>query len=414
MSTADTGLQLQPELRDSAHTMKRPPKMKRPGDATVAIHAGEQRSRVNGPVGTSVARTSTFTFASTEEVKLWAEGKSSAYIYTRYGNPTLAIAEKKIAALESAEAAVVTSSGMAAISSTLLSLLRAGDELIATRQLYGGSYRLLRDIFPRFGIVVRHVEADLAGLDRLVNPRTKVLFVETPTNPTLRLVDLRKAAAFAKDWGLVSLVDNTFASPVLQKPIEFGFDIVLHSATKYLGGHSDILAGAAAGSRVLMDKVRMNIIHLGGSMDPGAAFLLIRGMKTLEARIERQCKTAMMVARYLARHPKVARAHYPGLPSHPDHRLAKSQMRGFGGMLAFDLKGGLAAARRFCDRIRIFLLAASLGGVESLVTLPIFTSHHEMSAEELRSAGVEPGTVRVSIGLEDPQDLIEDLGQALG
>jgi methionine-gamma-lyase len=388
--------------------------MKRPGDATVAIHAGEQRSRVNGPVGTSVARTSTFTFASTEEVKLWAEGKSSAYIYTRYGNPTLAIAEKKIAALESAEAAVVTSSGMAAISSTLLSLLRAGDELIATRQLYGGSYRLLRDIFPRFGIVVRHVEADLAGLDRLVNPRTKVLFVETPTNPTLRLVDLRKAAAFAKDWGLVSLVDNTFASPVLQKPIEFGFDIVLHSATKYLGGHSDILAGAAAGSRVLMDKVRMNIIHLGGSMDPGAAFLLIRGMKTLEARIERQCKTAMMVARYLARHPKVARAHYPGLPSHPDHRLAKSQMRGFGGMLAFDLKGGLAAARRFCDRIRIFLLAASLGGVESLVTLPIFTSHHEMSAEELRSAGVEPGTVRVSIGLEDPQDLIEDLGQALG
>jgi methionine-gamma-lyase len=388
--------------------------MKRPGDATVAIHAGEQRSRVNGPVGTSVARTSTFTFASTEEVKLWAEGKSSAYIYTRYGNPTLAIAEKKIAALESAEAAVVTSSGMAAISSALLSLLRAGDELIATRQLYGGSYRLLRDIFPRFGIVVRHVEADLAGLDRLVNPRTKVLFVETPTNPTLRLVDLRKAAAFAKDWGLVSLVDNTFASPVLQKPIEFGFDIVLHSATKYLGGHSDILAGAAAGSRVLMDKVRTNIIYLGGSMDPGAAFLLIRGMKTLEARIERQCKTAMVVARYLARHPKVARAHYPGLPSHPDHRLAKSQMRGFGGMLAFDLKGGLAAARRFCDRIRIFLLAASLGGVESLVTLPIYTSHHEMSAEELRSAGVEPGTVRVSIGLEDPQDLIEDLGQALG
>lgn len=386
---------------------------KRLRDATVAVHTGETHPGVNGPVVTPVVRTSNFTFANSEEMKRWAEGKSSAYIYTRYANPTLAVAEQKIAALEGAEAAVVAASGMAAISSALLSVLRVGDELIATRQVYGGSYRLMRDIFPRFGITVRHLEADLKGIERLVNPRTKALYVETPTNPTLRIVDLRKAAAFAKEWGLVSIVDNTIASPVLQKPIELGFDIAVHSATKSLAGHSDIVAGAAAGSRALMDKVRSNIIYLGGSMDPGAAFLLTRGIKTVGIRVDRQCRTAMEVAKYLARHPKVKRVHYPGLASHPDHALARRQMRGFGALLSFDLKGGLQAARRFCDRIRLFLLAASLGGVESLVILPIYTSHYNMSLEELRAAGVEPGTVRVSIGLEDPEDLIEDLRQAL-
>jgi cystathionine beta-lyase/cystathionine gamma-synthase len=393
--------------------MKKGSRPKKLGDATLAIHAGEERFHVGAPVGVPIARTANFTFKSTEEMKLWAEGKSSAYIYTRYGNPTLAIAEQKLAALERAEAAIVTASGMAAISSSLLAVLKAGDEVISTPQLYGGTYRLMRDVLPRCGITVRHVEPDLAGIERLAGPRTKALYIETPSNPTLRLVDLRKAVAFAKEWGLVSLIDNTFSSPVLQKPIELGFNIVLHSATKFLAGHSDVIAGAAAGSRVLIDKVRQNIINLGGSMDPEAAFLLIRGMKTLEVRIERQGKTAMAVAKYLARHPKVARVHYPGLASHPDHALAKRQMRGFGSMLAIDLKGGLAAARRFCDRVRIFLLAVSLGGVESLVALPIYTSHYKMSLAELRAASVEPGTVRVSVGLEDPADLIEDLRQAL-
>jgi methionine-gamma-lyase len=388
-------------------------KIRRASDATLAIHAGQQKFGIGTTVGVEIARTANFTFANTEEMKRWAQGKSSAYIYTRYGNPTLAIAEEKLAALEGAEAAVVAASGMAAISSALLSVLKAGDEVIATRQIYGGCYRLLRDVFPRMAIVVRHVESDLAGIERLVNPRTKALYIETPTNPTLRLVDLKKAVEFAKEWDLVSLIDNTFASPVLQKPIELGFDIVLHSATKYLAGHSDVIAGAAAGSRARMEKVRDMIIYLGGSMDPEAAFLLIRGMKTLDLRVQRQCATAMIVARYLAKHPRVARVHYPGLASHPDHVLAKRQMRGFGAMLAFDLKGGLSAARRFCDRTRIFLLAASLGGVESLVALPIYTSHYNMSLPELRAAGVEPGTVRVSVGLEDPEDLIEDLRQAL-
>jgi cystathionine beta-lyase/cystathionine gamma-synthase len=383
------------------------------GDATLAIHVGEDKFHKGASVGVEIARTANFTFASTAEMKRWAEGKSPAYIYTRYGNPTLTIAEKKLAALEGAEDAVVTASGMAAISNALLSVLKAGDEVIATRQVYGGTYRMMRDVFPRMGIVVRHVEADLAGIERLVNPRTKALYIETPTNPTLRLVDLHKAVAFAKEWDLISLIDNTFASPVLQKPIEMGFDLVLHSATKYLAGHSDVIAGAAAGREALIKEIRHMIIYLGGSMDPEAAFLLIRGMKTLEVRVRRQCATALTLAKYLEKHPNVARVHYPGLASHPDHRLAKRQMRGFGAMLAFDLKGGLTAARRFCDRARIFLLAASLGGVESLVVLPIYTSHYNMSLAELRAASVEPGTVRISVGLEDAEDLIEDLRQAL-
>jgi methionine-gamma-lyase len=382
-------------------------------DSTLAVHAGEEKFHLSAPVGTSIARTANFTFANTEEMKRWAEGKSPAYIYTRYGNPTLAIAEEKVAALEGAEAAMVTASGMAAISSALLSVLKSGDEVIATRALYGGSYRMMRDIFPRMGIVVRHVETDLAGIDRLVNPRTKALYIETPTNPTLRLVDLQKAIAFAKEWDLRSFIDNTFASPVLQKPIGMGFDFVLHSATKYLAGHSDVIAGVVAGRQSLIDRVRDMIIYLGGSMDPEAAFLLIRGIKTLELRVKRQCQTALAIARFLEKHPKVSRVHYPGLQSHPDHKLAKRQMKGFGAMMAFDLKGGLSAARRFCDRVRVFLLAASLGGVESLVVLPIYSSHYHMTVAELRAAGVEPGTVRVSIGLEDPGDLIHDLSQAL-
>jgi methionine-gamma-lyase len=403
--------------RKPDESMKRSAKPRRLRDATLAIHAGEERSGVGVPVGVSIARTSNFTFESTETMKLLSEGKTSAYIYTRSGNPTLAVAERKIAALEGAEAAVVTASGSAAISGALLSLLRAGDEVIATRQIYGGSYRLLRDYLPKYGISVRFVGADLAGIERMVSPRTKALYVETPTNPALRLVDLRKAASFAKEWGLVSMVDNTFASPVLQKPLACGFDLVLHSGSKYLSGHSDVIAGAAAGSAALIRHIRGTIVELGGTMDPEAAFLLIRGIKTLEVRVERQCQTAMKVAQFLARHPKVARVHYPGLRSHPDHALARRQMRRFGAMLAFELKGSpkasLAAARLFCDRLRLFLLAASLGGVESLVVLPIYTSHVNMSAEELRLAGVQPGTIRVSVGLEDPGDLIDDLRQAL-
>jgi cystathionine beta-lyase/cystathionine gamma-synthase len=285
--------------------------------------------------------------------------------------------------------------------------------VIASTQLYGGTYRLMRDTLPRLGIRVHPVGCDLAGVEGLVNARTRVLYVESPTNPVLRLVDLEKAARLARKHGLLAFVDGTFATPLLQRPLDLGFDAVLHSATKYLGGHSDIIAGAAVGSHKLIHEVREMVIYLGGSMDPGAAFLLDRGIKSLAVRMARHSENAMAVARFLEKHPKVARVHYPGLKSHPDHALARRQMRAFGGMMAFDLKGGLAAARRFCDRVRLFLLAASLGGVESLVILPAYTSHYNMSEEELRTAGVTPGTVRVSVGLEDADDLIADLRQAL-
>jgi cystathionine beta-lyase/cystathionine gamma-synthase len=390
-----------------------PKTSKRPRSATLAIHAGEDNHGRNTPVSPPIVRSSTFTLASSKELKRYAEGKSKAYMYTRYGNPTLAVAEAKLAALEGGEAALVLASGMAAISTSLLSALRAGDELIATRKLYGGSYRLMRDVLPGLGIRTRYVEADLAGVEKLVNERTRVLYVETPTNPTLEIVDLRRAAALARRYKLISMVDSTFGSPVLQRPLEFGFDLSLHSATKYLGGHSDLVAGAVIGSREMIGRIRELMMRLGGNMDPAAAFLLNRGLKTLELRVRRQSETALKLARFLSKHPKVASVHYPGLPSHPNHRLAKSQMDGFGGMLAFDVKGGLAAARRVCDRTRIFQLAVSLGGVESLIMLPLYSSHYGMSAKELAAVGVTPGTIRLSTGLEDPADLIADLKQAL-
>ena len=384
------------------------------GPQTQAIHAGEgNRHGVGAPVGAPICRTSTFTFSSTAEMKRWAEGKSKAYIYTRYGNPSLAIVERKIAALEGAEAAVVTASGMAAISHALLVALKAGDELLSTAQVYGGTYRLMRDVFPNMGIKVHHIGTDMAEAESVVSPRAKVLYVETPTNPTVRLVDLHKAIAFAKKHKLTAIIDNTFATPVLQNPIGLGFDMVVHSATKALAGHSDVIAGVAAGSKDWMYKVQQMVIYLGGSMDPEAAFLLNRGIKTLALRVKRQGENAIAVAKFLEKHPKVAKVHYPGLPSHPDHKLAKQQMRGFGSMLAFDMKGGLAAARRVCDRVRLFLLAASLGGVESLIVLPAFTSHYNMSEQELANAGITSGTVRLSIGIEDAADLIADLKQAL-
>ncbi len=298
---------------------KKPPP--RWSDATRAIHSGEVKTGLNAPVTAPIVRSANFTFASTAEMKRWAEGKSKAYIYTRYGNPTLAVAEAKIADLEDGEAAVVTASGSAAISSALLSLLQAGDELIATRQLYGGSYRLMRDILPRMGIRVHHVGADLEGVNDLVNAKTRAFYLETPTNPTLGLVDLRKAVALARKHKLVSLIDNTFATPILQKPLALGFDLVLHSATKYLAGHSDLVAGAVAGSRGLVRKIRQTMISLGGSMDPDPAYLLIRGLKTLEVRVRRQCQSAMAVARFLEHHPKIGRVHYPGAWVELNHSL---------------------------------------------------------------------------------------------
>lgn len=383
------------------------------GMATRAVHEGESRHGVSGPVVSPITQSANFTFSNVEEMKAWVEGRSKVDIYTRYGNPTLRVAEAKLAALEETDGALVAASGMAAITSSILSFVEAGDEIIATRSLYGGTYRFMRDMLPRFDVKVHFVKNDLEDLDRFVNDRTRVLYTETPTNPTLQIVDLRKAAKFAQQHGLVSMVDNTFATPIFQKPAALGFDLVLHSATKYLNGHSDLIAGAVAGKKKLLDKIRATLITLGGTMDPSACYLLIRGMRTLETRVRRQEANALAVARFLEKHSKVARLHYPGLKSHPDYQLARRQMSGFGAMMALDIKGGLRAATRFGNRIRLFLLAASLGGGESLAVLPLYTSHHGLSDAELKAAGVSPGTVRLSIGIEDPDDLIADLKQAL-
>jgi len=381
--------------------------------ATKAMHVGESRHGVSGPVVAPIVQAANFTFASVAEMKLWAEGKSDVDIYTRYGNPTLRVAEAKLAALEEAEGALVTASGMAAITSSILTFVGAGEEIIATTSLYGGTYRFMRDMLPRLGVKVHFVENTLEGVEKLVNDKTRILYTETPTNPTLRLVDLEKAAAFAQKHKLVSIVDNTFATPIFQRPVTLGFDLVVHSATKYLNGHSDLIAGAVAGRREMLDQIRETLIKLGGTMDPSACYLLIRGMRTLDTRVRRQEANALALARFLEAHPKVEAVHYPGLESHPDHALAKKQMSGFGSMMAVDLKEGLEAASAFCDRLRIFLLAASLGGGESLAVLPLYTSHYGLSEKELAAAGVSPGTVRLSIGLEDPDDLVTDLKQAL-
>ena len=372
--------------------------------ATRVIHGGQRPDPLTGAVMPPIYATSTYVQAS--------PGVHKGYEYSRTANPTRDALQAAVANLEAGHAGFAFASGMAAIA-TILELLDAGSHIIAMHDLYGGSYRLMRDVLPRLGIKVHHVENNLAGVEKLVNSRTRMLYTETPTNPTLRIVDLRKAVALSKRFKLVSLVDNTFASPALQKPLELGFDMVAHSTTKYLGGHSDLIGGAVAGKKVFIDKVRMMVIYLGGSMDPEGAFLLIRGMKSLGPRVRQQCATAMEVAKYLSKHAKVSRVHYPGLKTHPDHLLAKRQMTDFGAMMAFDLKGGLPAARRFCDRTHLFLMAASLGGVESLCVLPIYTSHYKMSKQELAGAGVEPGTVRISVGLEDSMDLIQDLRQAL-
>ena len=323
--------------------------------ATRLVRGGTTRSQY-GETAEALYLTQSFIYDSAEAADARFAGTDPGFIYTRYGNPSLSIAEGKIAALEGAEAAVVTASGMAAISHALLAVLQAGDEVISSAQLYGGTYRLMRDVFPRLGITVRQVETDLARLDSLLSPLTKVLYIETPTNPTVRLVDLQKAVTFAKKHNLIAIIDNPSATPVLQQPLSLGFDMVVHSATKGLAGHSDVIAGAVAGSKAWMDKIQHMVIYLGGSMDPEAAFLLSRGIKTLALRVKRQGENAIAIAKYLEKHPKVARVHYPGLASHPDHKLAKRQMRGFGSMLAFDLKGGLSAARRFWNGPRILFL----------------------------------------------------------
>ncbi len=375
---------------------------------TKLIHAGGPVPPIQGAVTMPVFQSSTFLYegaASYHELK-----------YIRLNNtPNHAALHQKLAALENAEAALVTGSGMAAISGTLLTLLGAGDHFLAQDCLYGGTHAFFTEDLPALGIEFDFVDGDDPGSwEARLRPTTRLFYVETMTNPLLQVGDLKAVVEFCKRHDLISIIDNTFASPVNFRPPEWGFDLSIHSGTKYLNGHSDIVAGAVIGRADLVEGITHKLNHLGGSLDPHACFLLDRGLKTLAVRMRYHNESALQIARFLEGHPAVQRVNYPGLESHPAHQRATELFDGFSGMLSFELKGGVEAAERFMERIRIPFVAPSLGGVESLITRPAITSHSSLSPEQRRELGISDSLIRLSVGLEATADLIEDLDQALG
>jgi cystathionine beta-lyase/cystathionine gamma-synthase len=388
---------------------------KRRAADTDCIHAGEERhGHGNVPLTTPIAQTSVFILEKFADLRRYAEGKSNAYVYSRYANPTVTAAEGKIAALEGADDCLVTASGMAAFLCAALAVCQSGDQIVAPLDIYGGTLKLMETVLARCGIKTRFIPfPELQRIERHITRRTRMLLIETPTNPTLRCVDLEEICTTARKLKVTTVVDNTFATPILQQPLALGADMVYHSATKYLGGHSDLTAGALAGSKKWIDLARQVMIVTGGCLDPGAAYLLLRGLKTLAVRVERACKNAHAVARFLGQHRKVARVFFPGLPEDPFHALAASQMRDAGMMVSFDIRGGGRASEKFIDSLKLWYLATTLGGVESTVSYPLLSSHVGLSRERLKLLGVSDSTIRLSIGIEDRDDLIADLDQAL-
>ncbi len=386
---------------------------KHAGLATRCIHAGEL-SDANGSPHTPIYTTTTFKFDSTADLLDVVEGRKAGSLYTRYGlNPTIRALEEKLASLEGAEAAWAFSSGMAAESALFLAYGRKG--IVCIGDAYGGTMELLASQLPELGIPTYFLlGSELDGLKTFLEQGAGLVFLETPTNPTLEVLDIAAIGNTAHEYGALVAVDNTFASPVNQNPLEQGADFVIHSATKYLGGHSDLTAGALMGSNHLLAAVWPWRKNLGTTIAPEIAALLMRSIRSLTVRVERQNTTAQAVAEAMARHPKVARVLYPGLPGFPGHDVARKQMKGFGGMLTLEVKGGYADAVRTVDRLRLFAIAPSLGGVESLATMPVTTTHHGLDPAERARRGISDTMIRLSVGLEDAADLIADLEQALG
>jgi methionine-gamma-lyase len=384
--------------------------------ATIAVHGGERPSeQAFGSVVSPVFHSSTFAFEDFDEMRRYARGElPEAYFYSRYANPTVAEAERKIAELENAESCVVTSSGSAATFCALATLCNAGDEVIACDSVYGGTIKVLTKVLSRFGVRSRFITLDdIPRLPEFVQERSKVFWFETPANPLNRIVDLRMATEVSRKAKLFSVVDNTFASPVLQQPIAHGIDAVMHSATKYLGGHSDLTAGAVAGTKSFIDLVRQTSVMVGTTLDPAAAYLLSRGMKTVDLRVRRSCDNALLLARALRRHSKVTQVYYPGLEDDPGHTLAKQQMKGFGGVVAMDVVGGERQVEKLFNSLKLARTAPSLGGVETLASYPIYSSHAGFSNEQLKAAGVSVATVRFAVGIEAADDIIADITQSL-
>lgn len=391
---------------------------RRLGLATRAVHGAHRpgaRPAAAAPVSPPIHQTSTFAFADAERYAESLSTPDGDFVYTRYGNPTNAALEATVADLEGASAGLATASGMAAVSTVLLALATPGGHVVAGRQLYGGTFSLLGGVAARLGIDATLVDlSDLDAVERALRPATRALYVETIANPTLTVADLPALAGVAADAGVALVVDNTVASPFLCRPIEHGADVVVHSATKYLAGHSDVVAGVALFADAATHRRAWDVlIDVGGSADPFACWLVLRGLRTLGLRVQRHSDSAAVVARALAAHPRVRRVHWPGLPEHPTHGVARRLLDGYGGMLAFDIDGGRAAGRRFVEGTDLARLAPSLGGPETLVSHPASTTHRQYGAGALEAAGIGEGLIRVSVGLEDVDDVVDDLLAAL-
>ncbi len=392
--------------------------------STRAIH-GDKLYAYKGPVSLPIYQTTTYRFDSSEDAIRYAKGDPSVYVYTRYHNPTVHDVETKLAMMEGAESAALFSSGMAGITTAILAVTKSGDEIISTPALYGGTYRFFRDELPKQDIKVHFVDpANLGNIAHHASARTTVVYFETPTNPTLAIVDIaevvRQTRMAEKKIGrkIVVMIDNTFASIMNQDPFRYGVDVIVESATKYIGGHSDVMAGAVLGKADYISKVKGLAKHYGGCADPFAAYLLFRSLKTFELRVGRQNDNATALAKALQRNKRINRVLYPGLPSHPQYKLARKQMSGFGGMVTVEVKPSkkiapVEAAAKVADNLKIAVNAMSLGGVETLVSIPVYSSHIFMSDEELKRHGVTPGMIRISVGVEEVKDIIADFEQSL-
>lgn len=382
---------------------------------TQLVHAGANPDNEYGALSTPLYQTSTFAFDNCEQGGRRFAGEEQGYIYTRLANPTVTQLEQRMAALENMEAAAATSTGMAAVSGVLMAMLSQGDHLIASNAVYGCTFALLSEQFPRYGIEVTFV--DMANHDEIEAAKrdnTKAIFLETPVNPNLAVYDLAFIGNFAKQHAILSIVDNTFLTPYLQRPQEFGIDIVLHSATKYLNGHGDVVAGIICGSEEHITQIKHTTLKdIGGTMSPFDAWLILRGIKTLAVRMERHCDNAEQIAQWLEAHGGVKTVYYPGLSSHAGHRFIGSQIRGAGGVIAFELNGDLDTAKSFADSLKLFKVAVSLGDAESLIQHPASMTHSSYSPEARNDAGISDNLLRISVGLEQVEDLINDLDQAM-
>ncbi|MBI4833032.1 MAG: aminotransferase class I/II-fold pyridoxal phosphate-dependent enzyme [Candidatus Lindowbacteria bacterium] len=386
--------------------------MSKSGESTIAVHGGERRWL--GSVTTPIVQSSTFVFQNMDEVARYTSGKKSHYEYGRYGNPTQEAAEKKLAMLEEAECCLLFDCGMSAISATVLSLMKMGDHIILTDDAYKQTLNFAENFLPRFGIEVSVVPmGNYEAMEAAIKKNTVLLFSESPTNPYLNIADMEKIAELGRKYKITTAIDSTFGGPYNQKPLKIGIDIVIHSGTKFLAGHNDILSGAVLTSRKFFGRIKDFQKMTGGVPDPNSCYLLLRGLKTYSLRMERQNQTATTVAQHLEKHPKVKRVYYPALPSHRHHALAKKLMRGFGGVVTFDVNGNLEQTLKFLDALKLCLIAPSLGGPESLITHPATVTYYTMTREERMAIGITDELVRLAVGFEDAEDIIADLDQAV-